>query len=71
MYVSEFDGSIRVLGQDLNVSAENLSSYLDDPDYTSVMGEVSTLRNNVVVNSSSFVIDTDNNFYLITTIVKL
>ena len=65
LYVSEFDGSIRVLGQDLNVSAENLSSYLDDPDYTSVMGEVSTLRNNVVVNSSSFVMDSDNNFYLI------
>ena len=29
------------------------------------MGEVSTLRNNLVVNSSSFVMDTDNNFYII------
>ena len=74
LYICEFDGSIRILGQDLNVPAENLSSYLDDPDYTSIMGEVSTLRNNVVVNSSSFVIDSNNNFYLIdngTQVIKL
>ena len=40
--------SIRVLGQDLNVSAENLSSYLYDPDYTSVMGKYQP-RNNVLL----------------------
>ena len=34
LYVSEFDGSIRVLSRNLMFQLKNLSSYLDDPDYT-------------------------------------
>ena len=65
LYITESNGSIRILGLDLTVSSDNISGYINDPDYDSPLNEISTHSLNIVDNNSkSLVIDSNNNIYI-------